>query len=123
MASTADECRLMVDAAARAGRLLAVDFETRFYPEHIRIREWIEWLGTGGQAGEPTDSNLLQSVLHRITDQNTIIASIHSCFDFHGLGTCQSVHIQYPSAYAAELNAWRAVNRYCVPSVGPDAWA
>ena len=42
MASTADECRRMVDAAARAGRLLAVDFETRFYPAHVRIRQWID---------------------------------------------------------------------------------
>ncbi|MFA9478251.1 Gfo/Idh/MocA family protein [Phycisphaerales bacterium AB-hyl4] len=41
MAPTADDCRTMIEAAERAGRLLVVNFETRYHRHHQRIRQWI----------------------------------------------------------------------------------
>ncbi len=41
MAPTAADCRAMIQAADRAGRLLVVNFETRYHRHHQRIREWI----------------------------------------------------------------------------------
>ncbi len=42
MAANADECRRMINAAREADRLLVVDFETRFHPGNMRIRQWID---------------------------------------------------------------------------------
>jgi predicted dehydrogenase len=41
MAATVAECRRMIAAAARAGRLLVVDFEMRYTPGIRQIRTWI----------------------------------------------------------------------------------
>lgn len=42
MAMTPDECRRMVAAADAAGRVLAVDFECRYYPGYRQARKWIQ---------------------------------------------------------------------------------
>lgn len=47
MAGTLDECRRMIDAARAAGRLLAVNFETRFSEQNDILRRWI----AGGHFG------------------------------------------------------------------------
>jgi predicted dehydrogenase len=41
MAPSVADCRAMVFAAARADRVLAVNFETRYYGEFIQARQWI----------------------------------------------------------------------------------
>jgi predicted dehydrogenase len=41
MASTPEECRQMIDAAERAGVILAVNFEGRFGEENAVLRRWI----------------------------------------------------------------------------------
>lgn len=42
MASTAEECRQMVEAATLARRILAVNFETRYHAEIKQVRQWID---------------------------------------------------------------------------------
>ncbi len=41
MAMTVADCRHMNDAAEKHGKLLAIDFETRYLPPHRQIRQWI----------------------------------------------------------------------------------
>lgn len=41
MAASVAECRRMLAAAHKAGKLLGVDFECRYYPGYRQIREWI----------------------------------------------------------------------------------
>jgi predicted dehydrogenase len=41
MAASVEECRAMLAAAERAGRLLAINFETRYHASSLRIRRWI----------------------------------------------------------------------------------
>lgn len=41
MASTADQCRQMVEAAKKAKRMLVVDFECRYYKHLRQLRQWI----------------------------------------------------------------------------------
>lgn len=41
MAATVAECRAMVAAAEKAGKTLAVDFESRCIPRYRKIRRWI----------------------------------------------------------------------------------
>jgi predicted dehydrogenase len=48
LARTADECRLMVAAAERSGRVLATGFNYRFYPSFMRAREVL----TSGRIGK-----------------------------------------------------------------------
>lgn len=47
MAMTVEECRCMNDAAEKNGKLLAIDFETRYLPPHRQVRDWI----TSGRIG------------------------------------------------------------------------
>lgn len=42
MAMTADECRSMLDVSRRTRRVVAVNFETRYHADHVKIREWID---------------------------------------------------------------------------------
>jgi predicted dehydrogenase len=42
LARTADECRTMIDAAARADRVLATGFNYRFYPSFLQARTLLE---------------------------------------------------------------------------------
>ncbi len=48
MASSAAECKRMCNAARKAGRLLVVDFETRYEKPYMQIRKWI----TEGRLGK-----------------------------------------------------------------------
>ena len=41
MAVNKRECRLMIDAALKADRILAIDFESRFYPGYQQVQRWI----------------------------------------------------------------------------------
>jgi len=41
MAMTDQECRVMIKAAGKARRILAIDFESRFYPGYQHVRKWI----------------------------------------------------------------------------------
>lgn len=42
MATSAEDCRRMVQAAAKAKRILAVNFETRYHAEILQVRQWID---------------------------------------------------------------------------------
>lgn len=41
MAASVEECKRMLQAAKKAGRLLVVDFETRYDKPYMQIRKWI----------------------------------------------------------------------------------
>ncbi|MFN8534286.1 MAG: Gfo/Idh/MocA family oxidoreductase [Dehalococcoidia bacterium] len=49
LAMTIDECRRMIDAASRAGVLLATGYNNRFQPAHVVVRDLIQ----SGELGEP----------------------------------------------------------------------
>lgn len=42
MGTSISECRRMIAAASKAGRLLGVDFESRYIPAYRQIRAWID---------------------------------------------------------------------------------
>ncbi len=44
-----DRCMTMIDAAAKAGVKLAVDYESRFFPDYVQMKSWAD----RGLFGEP----------------------------------------------------------------------